>query len=371
MRWGIARRARALAMTLAPLCAWQGCALIAGLEEPEPVPPGGATTGGGSGGGEGGSGAGNTGGGGSGPVDCEEPGTHLEILAQGQVVPRGITVDDLRVYWTTEGPDLGNNGVWMRDKAGGTPVRLADTGVRRPISLLVDSTHAYWSDTSTLSCPERDGILRVSHVDTPDPSNFQILDTVCGKASMIALDTTRIYYARSGSGYVQSVPKAGGSPDDLVAAPGTAQFGIAVDDSHVYWTDQTNQQVVRASKDGTIKEDLSPAFPSPKWIGLDDEFVYWTTDNFVLKHDKVALGGDPEPLHDGLADIVALAVDRAGDAIYVIDKGTGDLLKVSKTPGVAATTIVDSGDELGGVAVDGTFVYWTNTATKEVFRACK
>ena len=354
------------------------CAQLFGFDkEYREVYGAGAAGGGGSAGtgGNAGSGGGSSGGGGSGgsvPVDCQQPGAHLEILAQGQVSPRAITVDSLRVYWTTEGPTLGDNGVWKRDKANGPPARVADTAARKPIGLLVDNTHAYWSDSSTLACPNRDGILRISHADPPDPGNFQILDSTCGRASMIALDTTRVYYARVANGYIHSALKLGGGLDDLLTAAGTAApFGIAVDELHAYWTDQTSQQVVRALKDGSVQEDLSPASPSPRWIGLDNESVYWATDSLVLKHDKVTLGAASTELHAGLADIVALAVDPPGDALYVIDGQAGDVLKVSKDVGPPATTIIDSMDALGGVAVDEKFVYWTNMTTGQVLRACK
>ena len=368
--------ARVLAIALAPLCALQGCTAIAGLEEPEPMPPGGTTSGGGNGGGAGGGGAGGggAGGGGAGGGGGCEPGSEITTLATGQISPRAIVVDDASVYWTTESAE-GDNGVWKLANAGGQPVRLADTGVRHPIALAVDSMHVYWSDGADGSCggePDRDAVLRIPHGGPPNPTGFQILDSFCGRAQTIALDTTRVYWARPNSGRVPTILKSGnGNPDELIDPPGTMPFGIAVDDSHAYWTDQESKQVIRAEKNGAQNENLWSSSVSPRWIALDDESVYWTTDTLVLKHDKLPMDGAPKELHAGLVDIVALAVDRGGDAVYVIDGGAGKVVRVPKVPDILAKPIIDSADELGGVAVDEDFVYWTNTTTGEILRACK
>jgi hypothetical protein len=255
-------------------------------------------------------------------------------------------------------------------------VQLARTSTRQPIALAVDGTHVFWSDTNTASnCggdPDRDGIFRIAHDGTADPTSFEPIDTFCSKAPTIALGATTVYWARPVSHYIQSKSKipGEGTPSTVVHDTARAPFGLALDSSVIFWTDQTtpNAKVVRTPLGGTTA-DLSDSDGVPAWIVVDGQFVYWTTDTKLLKHDKSALGGDPTELHTGLQSVGGLAVDGSGDAAYVTS--AGDVLKVPKDGSSSATPLVDTTDLLGGVAVDDTFVYWADTSTGAILRACK
>jgi hypothetical protein len=285
-------------------------------------------------------------------------------------------VDATSVYWTTEGIGAGDNGIWKLDKPGGQPVRLADTGARKPHALAVDSTHVFWADSSAIACggdPDRDGILRIQRDGMADPASFEYIDTFCGKAQTLALDTTRVYWARPTNGRVQAKSKAGGAslPSTIFTMAGTIPFGLTVEGTSVYWGEQSAATVMLSSTDGASTNVLGDSDGPPSWLGIDDQSVYWTTAAKLLKHDKGSLGGAGTELHAGLLAPSGLAVDRAGDAVYVIDTGAGDVLKIPKDGSASGPPIVDTADALGGVAVDETFVYWTDTTSGEILRACK
>jgi sugar lactone lactonase YvrE len=211
--------------------------------------------------------------------------------------------------------------------------------------------------------------MRIKNDGSADPILFDTIDTFCGKAQVIALDTTTVYWARNFG--VQKKLKSGAGSVVTLSSTGTAPFGVAADDSFVYWTSQTSQLVTRSDKTGTVKDNISATSGLPKLIAVDALYVYWATDTAVLKHDKSSVVGDPTPLLSNLGAIGGLAGDPTGDAVYVVDTGAGKIVRVPKDVGLSEQTIATSQDELSGVAVDDTFVYWTDTTTGEILRTCK
>jgi cysteine-rich repeat protein len=63
----------------------------------------------------------------------------------------------------------------------------------------------------------------------------------------IAVDSTHVYWTNSGSGAVMKVPLGGGAPAVLAAGQNSPQ-GIAVDSTHVYWVNFDSNDVTRALK---------------------------------------------------------------------------------------------------------------------------
>jgi uncharacterized protein YegL len=134
----------------------------------------------------------------------------------------------------------------------------------------------------------------------------------------IAVDSTSVYFLSAGAGSVRKVPKGGGSVTDL--ATGQSPYGLALDTSYVYWTNNN--------------------FPT---VG---------TGSIV----KVPVGGgSPTPVAEGLGGPTAITQD--GLYLYWLDRSTDTVNKISKTGGTI--TILSSGQNgLQDISVSGSYVYF-------------
>src|SRR5687767_6200607 len=87
----------------------------------------------------------------------------------------------------------------------------------------------------------------------------------------IALDRTHVYWTDS-RGTIGRMPKAGG--DRVTLHEGGAPHAIAVDETHVFWTD-IQGGIQRLDKGGGSLLQLTWVANAPIAIALDDSHVYW------------------------------------------------------------------------------------------------
>ncbi len=161
----------------------------------------------------------------------------------------------------------------------------------------------------------------------------------------------------------------------VVAASQFNCFAVAVDATHVYWTNESGTaglQRLEHSKSGQPPTVLhAPAAPGD--VKLDETHVYWAneTAGTVYRLNKQALGS---------AELVGLGVRAVGVAldnthVYWTSRGTAGqtdgtvsrALKDGSNPQVLATGL----DSPRGVSLDETHAYWTSERTGAVSRIQK
>jgi hypothetical protein len=182
-----------------------------------------------------------------------------------------------------------------------------------------------------------------------------------------------------GPGTIRRVSKSGGPAQDLVASPYPAE--IAVDDTNVYWIDidqrtLTIRAAPKSADDGGATSATMLVAPngalSMSGLALDATHVYWVEgDTLVAPPDSLPptslrrvpkTGGAAETVATGLF-YGGIASDSA--AIYVGVDGfsggqPGGILRYDTATG--QTELLGSGDFTpGGVAVDATNAYWTDS----------
>jgi hypothetical protein len=108
---------------------------------------------------------------------------------------------------------------------------------------------------------------------------------------------------------------------------------------------------------------LGGAPAEPQGIAVDSVSVYWTSADGSVWKVPIS-GGSVTTLVMGAgapaASAQGIAIDSS--AVYWSDPTNGNVLKVPLSGG-APTTLASGQDNPGGPAVDGTSVYWVNTAT--------
>ncbi len=164
----------------------------------------------------------------------------------------------------------------------------------------------------------------------------------------LAVDDTHVYFTDESQGTVSRIMKGGGDGGVLVEGQ-DSPYDIALDATYVYWTNFADDgAVMRAPKEGGRPEVVAVA-TRPRPVAVDGTHVYWGTfevDEGDVFRRPVALD-EPEELlanmFGGIADLVV---------------GGGALYWTAHAQTAGGGFIVDPNEEaIGGVfsaALDGT-----------------
>jgi hypothetical protein len=202
--------------------------------------------------------------------------------------PWAVAVDDTYVYWTDQRP-AGNDGgagrgmVRRMPKGGGAAETLAESNA--PLDLAVDGTNVYWlgDRVSILSIPK----------DATDASATTVIAFDGGLLNGIALDATHVYWTEVHSvaswdfrGSVGRAPKTGGAPETLAVDGFGSLVAPASDDGGVYFAmfDFDAGHPGRLLRFDTQTNATTPtgASSDPSAIFSDGRYVYWTDSQWGI-----------------------------------------------------------------------------------------
>jgi hypothetical protein len=254
--------------------------------------------------------------------------------------PWGIVVDATSVYWVNDEASVpgsnssehGKGSVMKVPLGGGTPTTLA-SGLTFPAGIAVDATNVYWTTAG-------DSIETASHI--------------------------------------MKAPLSGGTATTLVSGLNMTNLytSIAVDATNVYWTNPNGASVMKVSLDGGAPITLASSQNNPASITVNATGVYWTSYVSNVSNTgsimKVPLdGGTPTALASGQrfdeTIFMRIAVDVSN--VYWMNCGYDHNAALMKVPlsGGTLTTLASGQDDVEGMAVDASSVYWvTNSALMEL-----
>ena len=186
----------------------------------------------------------------------------------------------------------------------------------------------------------------------------------------LAVDDSTVYWVAEGStpddGSVFSIPFVGGTPSEL----STGQNGptqIAQDTDYLFWTNfQGGGSVRRMKKDGSDLTTLAQA-SSPWAIALGSTQVYWTNTSDGSIRRVVKPGGQAEILLTGEASPRGIAVDTTH--VYWTTSTGGEIRRAS-LDGTADETLVTGQSYPLGILIDDTWVYWTEVGASYSLGDC-
>jgi hypothetical protein len=131
-------------------------------------------------------------------------------------------------------------------------------------------------------------------------------------------------------------------------------WGLAVDSTNVFWTDNSGGRVVSVGIDGGVAVILASGQSHPKGITVDSSNVYWANDSTVMSQPLD--GGPPVTLVSGQNTATDVTVDSSN--VYWTDMWANTINKVPIDGGSPVLLAHDLNPNM--IAVTPTAAYWTS-----------
>ncbi len=243
--------------------------------------------------------------------------------------PQDVTVDSEHIYWTNAGDEKEETGTIGRANLDGTGASQSFiTGATNPRGIDVDAAHIYWVNggTETVARANLDG--NAASVEE---------EFLHGASGDVAASATKIYFSRTSGidGFIRWANLDGSGDDTIVTVPGADKppAGLALDGSHLYWTNPGTGAIGRSNLDGTSPEQaFITGAEHPQGLATDAGHIYWSAN----QEDQ------PNPGND-LYSYDA----KSGELVDLIPKGPNNL----NPNGAEVKGILGSSD-------DGSYVYF-------------
>jgi hypothetical protein len=247
-----------------------------------------------------------------------------------------------------------------------------------PTLALNGTDRAYWI--------EFDGPnLNTAPIDGSQPAS--VIATVPGSGvrsdfARLAVDATRAYWATTTPAAIWFAPlsQSGGAPS-VVAKTGVTSdavqqpFGVAVDDTHLYWSDKTDNKIRRrtlASLGTDVLADVVSTDTGPRHVALDAQRAYWLTSDGLVRARAKDLKEPAVTLASGQTAAESVIVDDRY-VYWTTWVASGAVSRVRKTGG--PVEVLASGQSYAyGITQDCSTIYWTNHAnfnTGQVMKVVK
>jgi hypothetical protein len=316
-----------------------------------------------------------------------------EPCVQGQCQPKALIdtkeIDSLNPenYESLAVASSGNDVLWSTgyghrlyhvDPANGAWVQLAEVANDQYVTAVaLDTTNAYWLNW---------GGGQVHRVSLNGGTATEVgqFSTALARFASVYVGTTHVYAAgyegivADGAGVfrleknaTQAVAEKVDTTPGIFAEP----FGVQGDDSYVYWTDHTRQEIRRIRHD-KVGIEPSELFVSdaeiPVNLALDELFVYWITNNGVVRKlpkDKSS-GTSSLATFSNAGTWWGLVVDDA--FVYATSNNPNGLFKTRKEGGMKFGQLFSSNvGEFRYLSQDCRFLYWTDSAGRKLYKMAK
>lgn len=278
----------------------------------------------------------------------------VRTIAEGQDHPWGIFVDATHVYWTNKGKEKRNGSLARAEKRAGAPIEVLAQDLATPYGIAVAKGRVYFSATT----PGFGGLGSVSLVDKAHIDRPLREAGAIEEPWSIVVRGDDIYFTDLHLRHVSSAPLTASVDTSKVNALANTDgrpVGLAVDDTHVYWTDSDPGVINKTPRGGGPITTLVARGDKTTGLAIDDTYVYFSEWGSGRIGRVLKSGGGIATLVSGHKGVRAIAVDDT--RLYWSHPPTGTIRSIPKGGGPATVHASDLKHPYS-IAVDDTSIYW-------------
>jgi hypothetical protein len=217
----------------------------------------------------------------------------------------------------------------------------------------------YYDDAHCGACDVDCGSTAVCQAGKCVPAATIQLATGLGTPTGITLDAQYVYWTDTTNNTVMRVAKTGGAPQ-LIAGSQYKPMHVVVDDTNAYWTNFLGRAVMKAPKDGGGVPTMVTTAENPNEIVRDDQSLYFTFEGGGSTNVGVASvapsGGVAVVIMPTYFQFAPRGLTLDANYVYVaMYRGVGRVPKAGGQVAAFGTSVSPAGPN--GIAVDDTFVY--------------
>jgi streptogramin lyase len=186
-----------------------------------------------------------------------------------------------------------------------------------------------------------------------------------GNSLGVAVDSTHIYWTNHDTGTIGRANLDGTNVDQSFIIGASNPLGVAIDGTHIYWTNHSGT-IGRANLDGTeVNQEFISRVESPDAIAVSDAHIFWISSDYLGTIGRANLDGTEvnRSFIAGGAAPFGLAVDTA----HIYWTGFSDEIGRANFDGTEVdqsfiTNVYTRYSQIG-LAVNGTHIYWDGSGT--------
>ncbi len=268
-------------------------------------------------------------------------------VATSQDRPTGIALNDTSIFWATQGSSGATGTVRMRSKTGTSTVTIGSS-LAAPQGVSANNTTVAWANAGVGAVAGS-----IQYADLTAAGN-PVSTSASGQTGAFGLFlySGSVAWTRNSDVFAK---KLAVTTISTIATSQSTPLGISQDASFIYWA--TAAGIRRGGVNKSVEVVVSTS--AAAWdVALDDTHVYWTSTASTYRAPKTAFAtaqdlsqgagsqGRGIAVHDGIVYWCA------GSSIWKVPVGGGTAIEIVKN-------LQNPWD----IAVDGTFVYWTENVS--------
>ena len=175
----------------------------------------------------------------------------------------------------------------------------------------------------------------------------------------VAVDGSHVYWTNFNNGTIGRADLDGQNVNQSFITGGVNPSAVAVHGSHVYWTNSNAGTIGRADLDGqSVNQSFITGAYFPNGVAVDGSHVYWANSNTTIGRADLDGQNVNQSFITGASLPYGVAVD--GSYVYWANERADAIGRADLDGQNVNQSFITGTLHTLGVAVDGSHVYWTN-----------